>query len=215
MKGSEMCMHMGDRLLLTFSLFVPSIILICIRNTKYLPGIYIGVFYAQLIVFVAIPLQEMRADFVSNSMKLLTWIIDAAFVMHCLKSVLKVYQLMYGLGAAISSLCSAVSILSAVLMWSINGFWLYVLVTDMQKRTSQSFSQKELRSMIYMLGLTLMTMWYLVAQTILWPVKSWSTIREELLVAYLVGQIMFTLVLTGDSDQRCCTAASSLIFNHL
>lgn len=113
------------------------------------------------------------------------------------KSCVRVYEFMYGLHSYTGFFLDAMNVFTWIMFFVHSGYWFYLTALDIKRRSSKTLTQEESRCVIYSSALMMYSIWGVISGLI-WPSALWQGINEETLASYLVGQVILTVMVTGN-----------------
>mmetsp|Transcript_17069 Transcript_17069/g.23459 ORF Transcript_17069/g.23459 Transcript_17069/m.23459 type:complete len:922 (+) Transcript_17069:41-2806(+) len=191
LKGIAISAQWNDRFILSLSIVIPSLAYLFFCDSAYITCVYVILFYAQFIGLAAVTSYSVLSDFKKKSKYVLPNTLYLVFFLHCLKSCLRVYAFLFGAGFnEIADML--VMIVCALLYFNVVYWWYKTLQFP---KESKKCTEDEYRCAIYMMVLPLYSIWAVVS-AILWPFKTWQETSEPLLVSYVIGQVILTIVVS-------------------
>lgn len=116
-----------------------------------------------------------------------------SFFMHCLKSCLRVYAVILGVHSPLNEIADILVIFVCVLIYFNFFYWWYM---TLRKPKQAEYDEENYRCAVYMMALPLYSLWAIVS-SLIWPYSSWEESTEPLLVSYVLGQILVTILVSG------------------
>lgn len=212
-----------ERLLLLLALLVPNIILISNRESPYLPGIFVILFYSEFLVLVAVCYSagiycllndtfdadytailffEVFADYCSKSKRLLPSALVINFVIFIVKSCMRVYEFVYDLHSSFGPFLTVINILSCTIFIFHTIYWTHLTVKDLKRRCTTVLTLEENRCIVYTPALVALSLWGMISGFI-WPYPPWQSVQVQTLVAFFILEILLVAILTGNVVKLC------------